>query len=358
MAPAEMAEETKVLLFILIPPAAIVVPAGGTLSNLRRDPKMKPYLPTSRVAMLVACLTLSCAAPGGGVDSSAAIDIRTEDVDRFYDLYERTRGKPTAAELQQFYVEPGSEGLQHLMKMRSSVNAERIAKALVDQPGLYTHARTCLAALPLIRERLRQTFENLLRLYPEASRPPITILISRGRPVAIAGPGAGVQVSLEALCSETAARFLGADINDRFVYLIAHEYVHVQQAPEVPNPTVLERALVEGVAEFVGELISGGVSNEAVHLSARGREREIEEKFAAEQDQKDLSAWFDNTTEKDVGQLGYWVGYRIAKAYYLSAKDRQAAIRDMIRMTDTRDFLARSGWRPGLELGRQVEKAE
>ena len=321
---------------------------------------MKPYLSTSRAAMLVACLTLSCTAAGDGVEPSAAIEIRTEDVDRFYDLYERTGGKPTAAELQQFYVEPGSEGLQHLMIVRS-VNAERIAKALVDKPGLYTHARTCLAALPRIRERLRQTFENLLRLYPEASRPPITILISRGRPVAIAAPGTGVLVSLEALCSETAARFLGADIHDRFVYLIAHEYVHVQQAPEVPNPTVLERALVEGVAEFVGELISGGVSNEAVHRSARGREREIEEKFAADLDQKDLSAWFDNTTEKDVGQLGYWVGYRIAKAYYLNAKDRQAAIRDMIRMNDTRDFLARSGWQPGLALPaseRHGEKKE
>lgn len=315
---------------------------------------MHPYLPAPRVVMLMACLTLSCAAPGGGGESPAAIEIRTEDVDRFYDLYERTRGQPTAAELQQFYVEPGSEGLHHLMKMRR-VDAERIARALVDQPGLYTHARTCLAALPRIRERLRQAFENLLRLYPQASRPPITILISRGRPVAIAGPGSGVQVALEALCSDLAARFLGADIHDRSVHLIAHEYIHVQQAPEQPNPTVLERALVEGVAEFVGELISGGASNEAVHLAARGRELEIEEKFAAELHQRDLSAWFDNTTATDFGQLGYWVGYRIAKTYYLNAADRQAAIRDMIRMTDTADFLAKSGWRPGIVLPARPE---
>ena len=303
----------------------------------------------SHLVAIMACLTVSCATPGGGAESSAAIEIRTEDVTRFYEIYDRTNGRPTAAQLQSSYVEPGSEGLHHLMRARN-VDAERIANALADQPELYVNARSCLDALPRIRERLRHSFDELLSRYPEASRPPITILISRGKPVAIAGPGTGVQVALEALCSDTAARYLGADIEDRFVYLIAHEYIHVQQAPEQLNPTVLERALQEGVADFLGELISGGISNVAVHQSARSHELDIEERFAADLDRTDLSAWFDNTTPEEVGQLGYWVGYRIAKAYFTDAADPQAAIREMIRMTDAHDFLARSGWRPGLAL--------
>lgn len=301
-----------------------------------------------RVA-LIAVLTVSFATPGAGVEPNAAIEIQTDDVTRFYEIYDRTAGKPTAAELQRFYVEPGSEGLHHLMQVRS-VSAERIARAVADQPELYRNARTCLAALPRIQERLRDTFGNLLTRYPEASRPPISILVSRGKPVAIAGPGTGVQVALEALCSETAARYLGADIEDRFVYLIAHEYIHVQQAAEQPNPTVLERALQEGVADFLGELISGGISNVAVHRAARGRELEIEKNFAADLDKTDLSAWFDNTTTEDVGQLGYWVGYRIAKAYYSNAAHPRAAIRELIRLTDAHNLLARSGWRPGIAL--------
>jgi hypothetical protein len=305
------------------------------------------------LAMIVmSLLTSSCATPRGSLDSSTAIEIQTEDVTRFFEVYDRTGGRPTATELQQFYIQPGSEGLHHLMKVRN-VNAERIARALVDQPELYSNARTCLAALPGIRDRLRRSFENLLARYPRSSRPPISILISRGRPVAIAGPGTGVQVALEALCSENAARYLGADIEDRFVYLIAHEYIHVQQPPEEPNPTVLERALQEGIADFLGELISGGISNSAVHVAARGRELEIEEKFAADLNRRDLSAWFDNTTAADVGQLGYWVGYRIAQAYYSKAPDRQAAIQEMIELADARDFLAKSGWRPGLVLRLQ-----
>lgn len=273
---------------------------------------------------------------------TAAVEIQTEDVTRFYEVFEAAHGRPTSEQLQAGYLDRGTAGLRNLTQMRN-VTAENIARAIATQPEIYTNARSCLAALPRIRERLILTFDKLLDLYPEAQKPPVTILVSRGKPVAIAGPGKGVQVALEALCSGNAARYLGADVDDRFVSLIAHEYIHVQQPPERKNPTVLERALEEGVADFVGELVSGRVSNVAVHASAKGREREIEARFAADLDKHDLSAWFDNTTPEDVGQLGYWVGYRIAKAYYQRAPDKRAAIREMIQMTDANAFLKKSG---------------
>lgn len=67
----------------------------------------------------MACLTAACAAPGKGVGSSAAIEIQTEDVTRFYDIYDRANGQPTAGELQRFCVEPSSEGLRHVMQVRN-----------------------------------------------------------------------------------------------------------------------------------------------------------------------------------------------------------------------------------------------
>jgi len=297
----------------------------------------------------MAFLAISCTSRSAPPAPAAAIEIQTEDVTRFYNLYEAAQGRPTAEQLQHDYLDPGTAGLRHLTRVRN-VNADNIARAVATQPELYANARACLEALPSISERLGRTFDNLLGLYPEAARPPVTILVSRGRPLAIAGPGDGVQIAVEGMCSEMAARFLGASIDDRFVNVIAHEYIHVQQAPERANPTVLQRALEEGVAEFVGELISGGVSNVAVHASAAGRELEIENRFAADVDETDLSAWFDNSTAQDVGQLGYWVGYRIAKSYYRNAPDQRAAIREMIRMTDAQAFLARSGWHPGIVL--------
>lgn len=295
--------------------------------------------------LLAAGLTVPCVS-WSAPPTPSAIEIQTEDVTRFYRIYEAAGGRPTAEQIQRDYLGQGTPGLRHLTQVRN-VTAENIARAAAAQPALYADARSCLAALPRIRQRLRRTFDNLLRDYPQAAKPPVTILVSRGRPLAIAGPGTGVQVALEAMCSDVAAQILGPDIDDRFVNVIAHEYIHVQQPPERANPTVLQRALEEGVAEFLGELISGGVSNVAVHASARGRELEIETKFAADLDKTELSDWFDNTTAEQVGQLGYWTGYRIAKSYYEAAPDKRAAVREMIELADAKAFLVKSGWRPG-----------
>jgi len=99
-----------------------------------------------------------------------------------------------------------------------------------------------------------RAFRKLLALYPQADKPPVTILISRGKPLAISGPGDGVQIALEAICAESAAKFLQPDLDDRLVHVTAHEYIHAQQSPALANaehPTVLERSLVDPTAEVV-----------------------------------------------------------------------------------------------------------
>lgn len=310
---------------------------------------MQPDTRLLVIATLTA-LCVSCAAR----QPLQAIEVRTDDVDRFFAVYDAAGARPTGEQLQREYLDPGSEGLHHLARARN-VTGERIAQAVAADPSLYVNARTCLAVLPRVRRRLAQTFYRLLDLYPEAQRPAVTILVSRGRPLAIAGPGDGVQIGLEGMCSDTAARVLGADPDDRFVRVIAHEYIHAQQSPALLHnvqPTVLERSLIEGVAEFVAEQIAGGVSNAAVMATTRNREQEIEQQFAADVDKTDLGDWVDNTTADDVGQLGYWVGYRIAKAFHRRAPDKRVAIRQMIELTDAHAFLAASGWHPGIALDR------
>ena len=279
------------------------------------------------------------------------VEIQTEDVTRFYKVYEAASGHPTAAQIQHDYLDPCTEGLHHLMKVRN-VTAERIAEAIATRPELYTDARTCLAVLPRVRDRLNAAFEKLLILYPQSQKPPVTIAVGRGRPLAISGPGDGVQIGLEAMCAPNAS-FLNPNVDDRFVHVIAHEYIHSQQDPTLSNkehPTVLERSLLEGAAEFMGEMISGEVAYGAFRASTAGHETEIETRFAADVDKNDLSDWLDNTTPTKLGDLGYRVGYRIVKAYYQHARDKHAAVRKIIGLNDAHGFLAKSGWYPGIAL--------
>jgi hypothetical protein len=80
----------------------------------------------------------------------------------------------------------------------------------------------------------------------------------------------------------------------------------------------------------------------------QGHEKEIETAFVADVDQTDLSRWIDNSTAEKGNELGTWVGYRIVKAYYQRAADKQQALREILELDDPRAFLAKSGWRPGM----------
>lgn len=273
----------------------------------------------------------------------------TSDVDRFYEIYEAADGKPTADQLQREYLDMGSDGLNHFAKIRK-ITGERIAKAIADRPEIYVSARECATVLPAAKIRVGRALTHFSTMYSDARFPPVTVSVGRGRPVAVAGPNDGINIGLEALCATT---FINPNVEDRFVRVMVHEFVHVQQNPELtdkPNSTVLDVSLVEGSAEFLTELLTGDVAYAYMADLVKGRELEIETKFQEDMGSTDLSNWLYNSTASDPQDVGYWVGYRIAKAYYSNAKDKRQALKDLITMSDAQTILTGSGWKPGVAI--------
>jgi hypothetical protein len=309
-----------------------------------------------RIGIAVVIGTLACAASFAAAQSATATAsgpasgpvIHIEDVDRFYKVYAAAAGHPTADQLQHDYLDPGSDGLHELAKLRN-VSGTSIAKTLAEHPELYSDAKRCMVVLPRVRQRLEGALGELGRLYPKARFPPVTIAVGRGKPVGIGSPVSGVQIGLEALC---ATNWMNPNVEDRFVHVIAHEYAHVQQVRALvddEHPTALEASLIEGAADFVGELISGGIAY-SYSAQTKGREKEIETAFVSDEDKPDISKWLYNSTMEKQGDLGYWVGYRIVKSYYEHAADKRRALRDILEMKDPKAFLASSGWYPGIVL--------
>lgn len=306
----------------------------------------------TRIQGAIMALTLIASLAVCGVatsaDDAAAPIIEMSDVERFYEIYDEANGRPTAEALQQRYLDSGSDGLHTLARLRK-VTGPSIAAAIAKRPEIYSQARECAEALPRVREELELAVRKLKDLYPEAHLPPITIAISRGKPVGVGGRDTGVQIGLEALC---ATEWINPDIEDRFVGVIMHEYAHVQQAApfsELDNATVLSASLEEGAAEFIAELTTGSIAYSYMSALVAGRETEIEEAFAEDIDKTDLSDWLYNSTPEKPADLGYWVGYRIVKSYYQLADDKREALREIFEMTDAKEFLAQSGWQPGSE---------
>src|SRR5690606_26110433 len=97
--------------------------------------------------------------------------------------------------------------------------------------------------------------------------------------------------------------------------------------------------------------ISGKVAYGHFGPMTRGCEKDIETAFAADIDSTDLSPWLDNATADEPGDLGYWVGSRIERAYYHNAPDKQSAVRPILRMEAPKAFFMASGWQPGMSAG-------
>lgn len=301
-----------------------------------------------RISLVIVCVAFCCSA-AAGESSPPNPDIEIGDVTRFYQVYDAAGGDPTADALQHEYLDKGSDGLHRLALLRH-VTGAAIAANIAKNPAIYVDAKRCMSALARVRERTAANLTKLGALYPEARFPPITIAVGRGKPVGVTDRS-GVMIGLEALC---AVSWMQPNVEDRFVYVIAHEYAHVQQAIASPTfydnekPTVLEESLIEGAAEFVGEMISGGIAYPEFKTREKGREKEIETAFFRDEDKTDLSAWLYNGTLTQPGDLGYWVGYRIVKSYYDHARDKRRALREIFEMDDAKAFLAKSHWRPGM----------
>lgn len=73
---------------------------------------------------------------------------------------------------------------------------------------------------------------------------------------------------------------------------------------------MLFASLIEGGAEFVGELTSGGVSYPHLRTWTKGQERQVLDRFIAQRGSTDLRGWLYNGLGKPEapGDLGYWGG--------------------------------------------------
>ncbi|MCJ2182351.1 DUF2268 domain-containing protein [Novosphingobium sp. 1949] len=308
-----------------------------------------------KAATAFACL-VTCApalAAPDPVPPPSPVAIRISDVALFYQLYDAAHGRPSAQTLQDAYLDAGTDGLREFIPDRIR-SADALAQKVADEPAIYEKARSCMGALPTVRTRLEGAFRRLRALDPQATFPPVTVVVGRNNSGGTTGPS-GVIIGLEVACG---ADWMQSDPADRLYHLIAHEYGHVEQPPSVneesTDTNVLKQSLAEGVAELVAALISGEVSNAHLEQWTKGREEAIGHAFIADAHKSDLSDWLYNGqgTPEHPGDLGYWAGYHIARAYYDKAADKRRALRILLDLKDPDAILRDSGWPAATQTAR------
>lgn len=305
--------------------------------------------------MLVATPATARQEPGPGPkpnrDPEAAALVFS-DIARFWQAYDDPGPRDRADVLRDDYLGRGSVGLEEFARVRIG-DARDLAAAIAKHPNYYASLRGPTGRMARHEAAIRANFRKLAALYEPAVFPDVYFVIGRmNSGGTLTDKGLLIGAEMYGLAGDTPREELGAWHRavlrpvETIPVIVAHELVHYQQKyPRgAATSTLLGMALMEGGADFVGELISGGTINRHLHEYGDPRERDLWAEFARGMDGTDLGQWlFQGDRARDrPADLGYYIGYKICQSYYEDAADKPAAVRAILEIADFKEFLAAS----------------
>ncbi len=262
----------------------------------------------------------------------------TEDIPRFWAAFDEAadEGEPAlAAALQRLYLDPGTPGVVGFTPHRIE-SAEHLAKTVLARRAEYEAARANSLALGAQEAAIRAAFHRLQDLYPDAVFPDVYFVIGAMNSGGTSQP-MGLIMGMEMSVNQPAT----------IPYLVAHEAVHYQQQ-FAGDRTLFNQIMIEGCADFIGKLASGGDINQEAADYARAHTRTLWTELRPHLDDEKFGNWlYVRDPAKLDGRppdLGYAMGHLIAEAFYENAGDKQAAIRTIVECRDPRAILDASGF--------------
>jgi hypothetical protein len=260
----------------------------------------------------------------------------TSDITLFWDVLSRASAHPDSLEtlLMREYLGRGTPGLRDFIPGRI-LSAADLAFQIRRSSGRYEAARAPSLRVAEAEPGIRAAFRALKNLYADAVFPDVYFVIGRFN--------SGGTASSNGL-------LIGAEMYDDpagLPAIVAHELIHFQQVPSSGPRTLLMQSFREGAPNFVGEMIAGVHINTDAHRYGLAHERELWAEFKERMSGTSYAGWmYGDPPGERPADLGYFVGYRIAQAYYARAADKRAALRAIIRAMDVDTILAKSGYDP------------
>jgi hypothetical protein len=293
-------------------------------------------------------------------DDPAKARFITEDVHRFWKAYDMAMSDSLHFKeiFRQQYFDKATVGMNDYMGLKVS-SIDLFIEHIRSAPQFYKAIRSKTLLVDEYKKDFLSAFKKLKSLYPPAQFPDVYFVIgafSSAGTVSDAGLLIGVNQICEA--NDVPVQELSFRLRTRMSKfkslpnIIAHESIHYQQDGMKEDTTTLCYVIREGMADFIGELISGNTANSTLFEWAKGKEKAIWEKFRKDMYFDRYFNWIANSqqaTPDNLPDQGYWIGYQICKAYYENTADKKAAIKEMLNIQDYKAFLDKSKWEEKLE---------
>lgn len=271
-------------------------------------------------------------------------EVFIEDIDRFWTAYDSVQTTTdTLLQVQYMktlYTDKGTDGLKLFMKLRK-YTPEVWARVIRQYPKFWKSIRPNTLVVKQKQTEILAAVEKFKKVYPDYRYATIYFTVGALRSAGVA-EGNTALVGME-LTGGTAltdvSEFTNKRIENYFktqninniVAVTVHEYVHTQQKEE--GKTLLGQSIYEGACDFITELTLGTTLTNSYLQYGRAHEAELKVAFKKEMLNADYSQWiYNGSTAKEMGDLGYFMGYVICKSYYKHATDKKKAVKDIIEL--------------------------
>lgn len=274
--------------------------------------------------------------------------IITDDITNFWNAYDQiVIEKDTLKQLgliKTLYIDKGTPGLNGIMRARR-YSAEEYVFAINNYPNFWTSIRNNTLKSSQFSKEIQTGIQKLKVIYPNLK--PVNIYFEIG----ILRTGGTTIDGMSLIGSEIAladSNVITSEIDTQYphlrnyfdtnpikdvVFLNIHEYIHTQQKETIGN-TLLSQTIMEGVAEFLAEIVLEMKSPNPQISYGYQNEKQIKKEFEKEMFSPNSYNWIMNSTNNQFGMrdLGYFVGYAICKKYYEASNNKKEAIREMIEL--------------------------
>ncbi|MCS3800667.1 DUF2268 domain-containing putative Zn-dependent protease [Niastella sp. OAS944] len=296
--------------------------------------------------------------------------VLTADIDHFWQAVDALSSCKSHADslsaIQKLYFDRATDGLIDFIAARD-LTAEAQLKLIARYPKFYASSRKNTLGVKNSEKVIEELFTKFQSLY--ANFKPFKVCFAIG----ILNTGGTVSDKFVLIGTEISASSKDVDVSEFITYketnranmlsgdgdlvqkirnMVAHECVHTQQkniSDTAAACPLLWQVLKEGICDFIGEMVAGKQINSVAHEYGDKHEKELWSELRSNLCSSDMSKWlYNGQSAKDKpGDLGYYMGYRIAKAYYEQATNKRQAIVDMIELTLPMQFLQQSKYSPG-----------
>ncbi|HEV3218738.1 MAG TPA: DUF2268 domain-containing putative Zn-dependent protease [Candidatus Acidoferrales bacterium] len=287
--------------------------------------------------------------------------IVTSDIDRFWHAYDLASSLFTPEDRVQAYraeyFDRGSEGLvdYFFIKIRS---IEEFVSVIDKHPKFYSSIRDNTLRVSAAVPAMRVNFRKMKDLYEDSVFPDVYFVVgsltsagtvsNRGLLLGVEQSAGPPPSALDELNPSVRAYVTGVGSIENITAVVAHELVHFQQKT-TKKKSLLRDVLIEGSADFIGELASGHQTNTAAFAFGEAHQEGIWRRFEKDMHGTDDRDWIanggsDRVSPDWVADLGYYVGYKISKGYYDRSVDKHRAIRDLLEFQDPDMILKESGY--------------